>query len=244
MGWLNQAMDLMHKHPDVAAVTGQLIDLPKSAQSNLNSHHKILINSPKIEIPYAGGTALYRRSILEEVGHFNPFLYSDEEPDLCIRIRHAGYRIMKIQYPVAYHYSDPAEDISTKLARWRRNLYLGAGQNLRYHLGKETFATYVKERGYGLIPGVIALTGILGLILSIVYAKSELILSILLLLFLVLLGDAYRKRSLYKMVSSFVHRWLILFGTIRGFLMPPITKDKYLGNLEIVKKVKVQNLAG
>ena len=60
-----------------------------------------------------GGAAMYRRSTLEEVGPFNPWMHSDGEPELCVRIRHAGYRILKLGHPIAYHYSDPDGIIST-----------------------------------------------------------------------------------------------------------------------------------
>jgi len=43
---------------------------------------------------------MYRRAVLEEVGTFNPYLNSDEEPELGLRIRHAGYRILELDHPI------------------------------------------------------------------------------------------------------------------------------------------------
>ncbi len=73
--------------------------------------------------------------MLDEVGPFNPHFYSDEEPELCVRIRRRGYRIVETDYPAVCHYTEPHEALSTLFARWRRRLYLGPGQILRYHLG-------------------------------------------------------------------------------------------------------------
>lgn len=237
-GWLEKALQFLQDRPDVAMVTGQVIDLPKVAGPD----DKPPLPSPAdeetnsiTEIPYSGGAAMYRRSVLETVGPFNPYLYSDEEPELCIRLRHAGYRLFRIQYPMAYHYSDPAGAFSTLVGRWRRKLYLGAGQNLRYHFGRELFWPYFKERGYGLIPGLGLGAGLLSFLWF--WKSGQKIWFVLWLLALaaVIVGDSYRKRSLYRTMASLLERILILDGSIRGFLLPPLAPDTYPDRLDVIK---------
>ena len=106
-GWLEKALKVIDTKPDAAAVTGQLVDLPKTAVASYKTPTAMPDRDTAILVPFAGGAAMYRRSVLEAVGTFNPYLRSDEEPELCIRIRHAGYSVIQLEYPIAYHYSDP-----------------------------------------------------------------------------------------------------------------------------------------
>ena len=84
-GWLNRALVYLSDKPDVALVTGEVIDLPLDARSpdkpKLDDNTKITT----FEVSKSGGAALYRRSVLEEVGTFNPYLYSDEELNNLIK---------------------------------------------------------------------------------------------------------------------------------------------------------------
>lgn len=225
-GWLAHALDVLQQHPDVAVVSGMVIDRPVGTPYD---HHfvapPLASKSGRVsmrDIPYTGGAALYRRSVLEQVGSFHPYVYSDEEPELCIRIRHHGHRIVKLDYPIAYHYSKPTEAISTLVGRWKRNLYLGAGQNLRYNLGQDTFVPYARQRGYGLVPAVGLLAGVLS-VLWFVRTGKWYGFALWTSLFITMIAvDGYRKRSLYRAVFSLMLRLLIIDGTVRGFMLPPL----------------------
>jgi hypothetical protein len=46
--------------------------------------------------------------IADDAGTFNPYLNFDEEPGLCLRIRHAGYRVLLLDCPIVRHYTDRA----------------------------------------------------------------------------------------------------------------------------------------
>jgi glycosyltransferase involved in cell wall biosynthesis len=239
-GWLRRSLDVMEARPEIAVTTGLVIDRPESTPFEGR-----FVTPPAVEgeialkpLPYTGGAALYRRSVLEEVGTFHPYVYSDEEPELCIRIRHRGYQIFQLNYPIAYHYSRPTEAISTLFARWRRNLYLGAGQNLRYHAGRDTFRPYVLQRGFGIIPAFALAAGVLSLVW---YARTRhwqgfaLWLSALGLL---VTADTYRKRSFYRALFSLTLRLLIMDGTIRGFFLTPLDVEHYPVQLEVVQTGK------
>jgi glycosyltransferase involved in cell wall biosynthesis len=235
-GWLEKACQVMWNVSDVAVVTSRVIDLPKVAASNakplfLREEGTTVAK----EVPYGGGAALYRRAVLEEVGTFNPYIYSDEEPDLCIRIRHAGYRVVQLECPIAYHYSDPDKALPTLVGRWKRRLYLGAGQNLRYHLGSELFWPYFRERGYGCIPALGLVAGLFSFVWSFASGQWLWFSFWLGLLFLIITVDAYRKRSLYRTAASLLERTLIVDGTIRGFFLQPLDPKSYSAKFDIVK---------
>ncbi|MEM7033637.1 MAG: glycosyltransferase family A protein [Chloroflexota bacterium] len=234
-GWFEKGLNTLKTHPDFAVITGVRVVLPVSATEK----HK----PPTIDIPmenleirtHCGGTALYKRAVLDEVGTFNPYLYSDEEPDLAIRIRHAGYKIVRLDHPIAYDYTDPIDQIQTKIARWKRNLYLGAGQNLRNHLGTETFWMYLKERGYGLVPLLGLIVGIVALVWSLMSGQATWFSLWAVVVVLALLADAVRKRSLSASTASLIQRLLIMDGTVRGFLLKPRDPTSYPARHVMIK---------
>ena len=226
-GWLEQALNLLIETPNIAAITGTLIDRPKATPSRQQLPTTLYVDTTALrDVKHGGGAAIYRRSVLEEVGSFNPYLYSDEEPDLCIRIRHRGYRVVQLDQPVAMHYTDPDGHLSTLIARWRRRLYLGAGQNLRYHLSSEIFLPYLKERGFGLAPAAALIAGVLCLAISLTTRSLLWFGAWLLAFFTVIALDSLRKHSLYRAIYSLLLRLLIMDGTIKGFFMHPLTAEE------------------
>jgi GT2 family glycosyltransferase len=235
-GWVQRAIKYMQENADAAAVGGRCLDMPKKTRPTdpVRLEHPIH-EEPGADAQHVGGPAMYRRAALERVGSFNPYLYSDEEPELCLRLRRAGYRIRRLGYPIAFHYTDPAESLSTMVARWRRNLCLGTGQNLRYHLGTDMFWLYARERGYGIVPLLVLALGVGSLLLSI-WTRQLVWVSLWVSLMIVGIAmDAYRKRSLRQTLHSLVRRALLLDGTLRGFLSHPRDPTRYPLQVEVIQ---------
>jgi glycosyltransferase involved in cell wall biosynthesis len=67
-------------------------------------------------VDYFGGDALVRRQALADVGGFDDGLVAGEEPELCRRLRAAGWQIEHIDAPMTQH--DLA--ITTFAAWWKR----------------------------------------------------------------------------------------------------------------------------
>jgi glycosyltransferase involved in cell wall biosynthesis len=234
-GWLERALAVFQSRPDVAVVSGPWTDLPKTARSDNEVNVKRLGQKLEDEqVSMVGGAAMYRRSVLEQVGTFNPWLYSDEEPDLCLRIRLAQYRILRIGYPIANHYSDPFRLMSTAVRRQGRNLYLGYGQNMRYHLGSDLFWSYLRERGYACIPALGLAVGVASFAISAVTGRWLWFGGWCLLLFLALVAIAIRKRSLYGTLQILIRVLFIIQGTIRGFLLKPLDPATYPARFDVV----------
>ncbi|MCA9734465.1 MAG: glycosyltransferase [Deferribacteres bacterium] len=233
--WLSKALDMIKKRKDVAAITGSRIDLPLATTSDEKMKIKQIANDDGKEVEKGGGAAMYRRATLLKIGQFNPYLHSDEEPDLCLRLRYSGYKILKLRQTIVLHYSDPSSKHATKIARWKRKLYMGAGQNLRYNFQTEFFWPYLKERGFAFAPIFAILVGILA---TVWYAKTKQSLPLFLwfstfvLFFLI---EARRKGSFYAAVGSLLHRILIIDGTIRGFLKIPLDPKSYPEDFEVVQ---------
>jgi glycosyltransferase involved in cell wall biosynthesis len=234
-GWLEKALHVVRKRPEVAVVTGQVIDVPQTAglaQRPPSSEHGA---ESATEVPTVGGAALYRRHVLEQVGTFNPYLLSEEEPELCLRIRHAGYRLVRLEVPLAYHYGDQSAALGTLVARWRRNFYLGVGQSIRYHLRSRILWAYLKERGYGCFPALGLAAGLIAFFDSLKSGQWFWLGLWLGMLSVVILADAYRKRNLFRAFVNLLQRLFYVDGMVRGFLLKPLDPSSYPATAEIIQ---------
>jgi glycosyltransferase involved in cell wall biosynthesis len=235
-GWLEKAMALLKSQPEAGVVTGRIIDLPQTSRTpdGIPPESPATENS-FCEVLYCGGAALYKRSVLNQVGNFNPYLRSDEEPELCLRIRHGGYRILQLGYPLAYHFTDPVENLSTLVRRWKRKFFLGSGQILRYYLGSKLLWPYIKIRGYGLPPALGIMIGLVCFLWALTTRQWVAFYLWALLVVIIVIGDIVRKRSLYRTVYSLFRRIFILDGMIKGFLMKSFDAESYPGRFDVIK---------
>ena len=227
-GWLEPALRTLDSLPDVAVITGHVVDVDgESSFRETPSTESAPASNEVIAIRQPGGAALYRRSVLEEVGTFNPYLYSDGEPELCLRVRHAGYRVVRIPRRLAFHYVRDGNQFATVLARRRRNLYLGYGQVFRYHLRDGLLWWHLRERGWWVGPGLALLVG-LGSVGYSLYAKTWIPTGIWAASGAVIcIADAVRKRSCARTVHSLLRRLVILEGFLRGLLLRPLDPRTY-----------------
>jgi GT2 family glycosyltransferase len=115
-GWLERASEVLENHPEVAVVCGRRRE--RSPESSIyNRLANIEWNSPIGEAKYCGGDAMIRVEAFRQVGGYNPTLIAGEEPDLCVRLRHHHWIILRIDAEMTLH------DIAmTRFSQWwRRN---------------------------------------------------------------------------------------------------------------------------
>ena len=237
--WLENAAAVMKSTPDIGVITGELIFLLEEEASQPKPPLEQPAHDEMSDIQHSGGAALYRRSVLEQVGSFNPYLISDEEPELCLRIRHAGYRVVRNNRFIGYHYGDaPVWSLAELTSRRRRRLYFGYGQMLRYNLGKAFLVTYVRERGYIIAPLLALLVGVVSLLRSLATRRWFWFGSWLSMAAVVIAADAYRRRDPLRTVAAVVNRLFVIEGTVKGFLMTPLDPTSYPGKFDVVKWVE------
>lgn len=234
-GWLTRAVAILNDNREIAGVTGAVLDVEAASLPFDKSRERVPADGPPRDVPFAGGAALYRRDVLTEVGPFNPYLHSDEEPELCLRIRRAGYRILQLHWPIAYHYVQSRGAIVTLVGRWRRDLYLGYGQIVRQLLGSDLLWPYLRERGYMAIPALGLAVGTMVLIAGLLTSNWHWFAAWVLAVLMFVAVDAYRKRSISKPVGSLVHRLLIVAGTIRGFFVDAPEPNRYPAVVDVIK---------
>ena len=238
-GWLERALIELEANPQVAVVAGVVLDSDSALPSEcVPPVDYSLYSNPKVkDVRFVGGAALCRRSILTGVGGWNPFLISDEEPELCLRIRNAGYRVIRLEYPMVRHHTLPLSRLTSLLARRGRRLYVGQGQTIRYYLmSRQPLRAYLADRGFALAGVGVMLLAFASVLLSWVTMNGYWFLCFLFVLGSVIVIDAVRTHSIYKPLFHMLHRAVILEGTIKGFMMPPHHPNEYPGKITFIRR--------
>jgi glycosyltransferase involved in cell wall biosynthesis len=233
--WLQPALHVVKTHPDVAVLSGLVFDITGEEAREQALRQLSRGEEGMKDTQFAGGAAMYRRRVLDDVGPFNPYLHSDEEPELCLRIRRAGYRVVQLDLPIAFHFVRADRPFSTLVGRYRRKLFLGQGQVIRYLLHDPMLWPYIRERGYGLPPALALLAAAASGIASVAFKRRIWGVSWLVVALTVVGADVLRKRSFQRTCYALLHRLLIFDGLVRGFLLKPADAGTYPTDAEVVK---------
>lgn len=100
--WLNKAISHLEDHPKVGAICGRLRERFPEA-SRYNRMIDAEWDTPIGEAKACGGICIMRLTALHQVGRFNPAMIAGEEPELCIRLRQAGWLIWRLDAEMALH---------------------------------------------------------------------------------------------------------------------------------------------
>lgn len=111
-GWMAQARDFLEHHETVAVVCGRRRErYPQASIWNRLIDREW--DTPVGEAKACGGDALMRTAAFDQVGGFNPTLIAGEEPELCVRLRRANWRIWRIDAEMTLH------DVAmTRIGQW------------------------------------------------------------------------------------------------------------------------------
>lgn len=130
LNWIATAISFMESHSDVAATFGRLRE--RQPESSIyNRLCDIEWDSPIGESRSSGGIVMMRVAALKESGVFLESLIAGEEPELCMRLRKAGWKVWRIDAPMAIH-----DAAMTKFSQWwKRTIRTGYGyaQGVQIH---------------------------------------------------------------------------------------------------------------
>lgn len=104
---------------------------------------------------YTATLSLYRREALARVGGYDAHLRSEEDFELGLRLRRAGYRMRAYAPLAARHWSAPRPSFAEYGRRWRSGLCFGSGQALRAYLGRPGLEELLRRNAHYL--GMLAL---------------------------------------------------------------------------------------
>lgn len=235
--WIEQSVSYILEHPEVAAVggywhniymrDGQIVDEEFCARDPQGRMR---------EVNYVGGASLYRRSAIEEVGGFFPFLKSEEDVDLCMRLRHAGYKVIRLPYLMSTHYGLMENSWKYYTRRLRLGMWLGHGQLLRYHLRTGLLWTALLERSMYTVYYLIGVLISVFVVLLSVFLGNLWFLAVWgAVVLAVLTAFWFRKRSLRGVLLSLLLQSSIAYGALRGFLMKPKPPADYPTNAKVIQ---------
>jgi len=119
-GWLERAEQELRANPEVAVVCGRRRERYPDA-SIYNRLCDIEWDTPVGFANACGGDALMRVAALEQVGGYNGDLIAGEEPDLCLRLRQHGWKVLRVDAEMTLH-----DAAMTHFRQWwRRNVRTG-----------------------------------------------------------------------------------------------------------------------
>lgn len=100
--WFDAACESMRRNGRLAAVCGRRRErFPE--QSTYNLLCDMEWDTPTGFAKSCGGDALIRVAAFEEIGGYNPKLIAGEEPEMCVRLRRAGWQIERIGAEMTLH---------------------------------------------------------------------------------------------------------------------------------------------
>ena len=102
-GWLDTARQFLDQHSDVAVVSGL-----RRERFPEKSIYNLLMDIEWREYPFGdvkmcGGDALIRISAFHQVKGYRADLICGEEPEMCVRLRQAGWRIWRLHELMTLH---------------------------------------------------------------------------------------------------------------------------------------------
>lgn len=132
-GWLERGRAELGSDPRLAAVCGRVREANRGA-SIYNRLCDMEWDAPPGEARSCGGNAMMRVAAFREVGGFRPGFIAGEEPELCLRLRNAGWRIRRTADDMVRH-----DAAMTRFAQWWR----------RAHRAGWAYAAGAAEHGAG-----------------------------------------------------------------------------------------------
>lgn len=128
-GWLENAQRFLDEHPDVAVACGRRRErFPERSVYNMLCD--LEWDTPVGEARYCGGDAMMRAEALDGVGRYREDLIAGEEPELCVRLRAADWKIWRLDEEMTLH-----DAAMTRMGQWwKRNKRAGYAYAQGAHL--------------------------------------------------------------------------------------------------------------
>ncbi len=213
--WLERALAQLSAGPELAGAWGRIEEwFVDGAGERLGGRDLCRVGEGDAEAAYTAGLSCYRRTALERVGGYDARLQSEEDFELGMRLRRAGFRLRTLAPLAARHWSEPRPSFAEYGRRWRTGLCFGPGQALRLYLGRPGFGELMQRNAHYFVmlalwlaaPVAFGMGGSRG-----VAAWALVPLALLALM-------SIRKRSLRLATHSLMTWSVMAAGTVVGFV--------------------------
>jgi GT2 family glycosyltransferase len=156
-GWIDLATKTLDERPDVVVACGRRREQRPDA-SVYNRLCDLEWDTPVGEAQACGGDALMRVAAVTAVGGYRPDLIAGEEPELCVRLRATGGKVLRLNAEMTRH-----DAAMTRFGQWwKRNVRAGHAfaEVSRLHAGSP-FGVWKKDVRsnwfWGLVVPVLAI---------------------------------------------------------------------------------------
>ena len=129
-GWLEHAAATMHGDASIAVVCGRLRERCRDA-SVYNRLCDLEWDGPIGDVFACGGICMMRAGALRGVRGFTDAIMAGEEPELCVRLRRQGHRVVRIDADMALH-----DAAMTSVGQWWKRMMregYGTAELAGYH---------------------------------------------------------------------------------------------------------------
>lgn len=225
--WLSAAIDILEKNEKFAGVCGWINDLYiengnviKEVKDRMN-----LGNEEGIASTF-GGAGLYRKSVIDEVGGFNPFIRNMEEAELAIRIRRYNYILWKIPVDMVDHYTHNRDSVIEFKNAVQISKKPGIGQVFRIAYENGFFWQLAAEHSYAF--HLLAfLLFVIAYIIGGLYFDLLLLEGLLVILLVLYIFLALKKRSFKAAAVSLSCKVFPTISLLKEFFRNPKSPDDY-----------------
>jgi GT2 family glycosyltransferase len=151
------------------------------------------------EVNAVSGTCMVRADVFEQVGGFNETLIAGEDPDLCVRVRQAGWKVLRLANFMGWHDANMMHFIEW----WKRTVRTGHAYAEGAQMHGKSFQRYnVRECRSNWVWGLILPIIMVGLVVPTHGLSLLMLLGYVLLLYRVFkwrksLGNSNRNAIIY-----------------------------------------------
>ncbi|MEM9881649.1 MAG: glycosyltransferase [Planctomycetota bacterium] len=150
-GWLDTAAAALAADDKLAVVCGRRRERHPDA-SIYNRLCDMEWDTPVGPARSCGGDALFRAAALTQIGGYDPTVIAGEEPELCVRLRQAGWRIERLDAEMTLH-----DAALTRFGQWwKRNVRAGHAYAQGAAMHGKTDGHNVKQVRSILVWGLVA----------------------------------------------------------------------------------------
>ena len=144
--WLDRALAEAAADPALAGTWGRIEEwFVDGGRERPGSRDLYRVGEHDAEAAYTATLSCYRRAALEQVGGYDARLHSEEDFELGLRLRRAGFRLRTLAPLAARHWSAPRPSFAEVGRRWRSGLCFGPGQALRLYAGRPGFVELARR---------------------------------------------------------------------------------------------------
>jgi glycosyltransferase involved in cell wall biosynthesis len=222
--FLRRAHQYLLAHPAVAGVGGRLVDTQLNTLADKLRARQYAGLAPEQQVAVLGGGGLYRRAAIEQVGYLaNRWLSAFEEAELGVRLRAAGYSLVRLSDAAVSHSGHNEDSLQMLLRLWRNRRIQASGVFLRGALGQAWLADALRLCWFVFAaPALYAAAALLAVLARLAGAGAPAAAGAGLLLawggsWLLL---AWRKRDGREALLALLAWHLYFAGALRGFMRP------------------------